>query len=137
MVKTTPHDDFSIAAGIYDGDPGTRKLAAAEGKMWIGEIGMAVGDGFLKLGGWMHSGDFVSAVDGLPYSSNHGIYGIAEYSLSSENGREVGMFVKAGVVPKQRNEISNSVAIGFTLHAISPRVLMMIWALPWRMRKRH
>ncbi|MBL4759251.1 MAG: carbohydrate porin [Mariprofundaceae bacterium] len=115
VIKLMPNDDFSIATGVYDGDPSTRKLAAAEGKMWIGEIGVAIADGYLKLGSWMHTGDFVSAVDGLPYSSNHGIYGIAEYSLSSAD-HEIGMFVKAGVAPKTRNEITHSVAIGITLH---------------------
>jgi len=121
VIKITPNDDFSIAGGVYDGDPSTRKLASAEGKMWIGEVGGAVGDGFLKLGGWLHTGDFTSAVDGVIYNSNYGMYVVGDYTLSSEDdGREVGLFVMAGHVPKARNEIKNYLGVGLTLHGYIP-----------------
>jgi len=121
VIKITPNDDFSIAGGVYDGDPSTRKLASNEGKMWIGEVGGAVGDGRLKLGGWLHTGDFVSAVDGGSYKGNYGMYGVGDYTLHREaDGREVGVFVMGGVVPKARNEIKNYIGVGLTLHGYIP-----------------
>ena len=107
-------------AGVFDGNPASRRISGAEGEMYIAETGVRRGSNSLAAGSWLHRArkDFA----GRSYGRDYGVYGLGEYELCDVGGGSLGGFVQLGWVPKQRNAITRYVGVGLNL----------IGALPFR-----
>lgn len=119
-LRYSPQGAWYVQAGIYDGDPTTRRLSSSEGYMLIAETGIhAKWGGTYKLGVWRHSANKVFASQ--TFSSDYGIYGIVDQPLFSfPAGGEMGVFLQLGWVPKQRNEVTRYVGAGLRLDGVIP-----------------
>ncbi len=103
-----------VHAEVYDGDPATRAVdAAKEGLMWIAEAGLLNHGSAYKMGVWQHTADKV-APDGEVYSSDFGMYAVVDQALNDD----LGVFLQLGVVPSDRNEISQYLGFGVHIHGL-------------------
>jgi len=121
-IRYAPSDNAYISAAVYDGDPSTRKLSKLEGRMEIAEIGFTYADkgmpGSLKVGGWRHTADFISPIDGNPYTSNNGFYLVAEQQFAEWDDGGFGMFLQIGTTPKNRNVVPAYRGIGMNFSGL-------------------
>jgi len=118
-VRIAPTDNSYFEAAIYDGDPNTRNISLAEGKMMIGEVGISSGTGSYKLGYWNHSADKTFA--GRIFGSDFGLYGIIDQELIHfSDDSAIGVFLQYGWIPAARNAITGYLGGGFHLHGIIP-----------------
>jgi len=118
-VRITPSDRLYIQAAIYDGDPSTRQLKSAEGKLSIVETGFSSDSGSYKLGYWNHSADKV--FNGQIYNNDYGLYGVIDQELMHFDGDSaIGAFFQYGWVPAPRNTVTRYVGGGLHLHGLIP-----------------
>jgi porin len=119
-LKYAPQDTWFVQAGIYDGDPTTRRLSSSEGYMLIAEAGVRPEwGGAYKLGVWRHSAN--KAFAGQTFSGDYGLYGIVDQPLLSfAGGAELDGFLQLGWVPKQRNEVHRYVGAGLRVDGMIP-----------------
>ncbi len=100
----------------YDGDPATRALrAGSEGIMWIAETGIHRGESAYKLGLWHHTAP-KSAPDGRIFSSNSGLYAVADQPLNNN----AGIFLQLGIARPDRNDIASYLGLGIHIHGLIP-----------------
>ena len=139
-LKWEPADRISLLGAVYDGDPGDKirnphgvdwKLSSQEGVLGIGEVQIHLGEtekgygGHYKLGVWTHSADVEVSVDYFGtirgYPRDLGVYFVADQVLYCENGDQgLGVFLQAGVAPKDRNPVSNYLGLGFHYLGLIP-----------------
>lgn len=120
-LRINPVDHLYAQAALYDGDPATRRLAAHEGKMGIGEIGYLFDGGAIKAGYWQHTAQVNYA--GRNFSRNYGYYALADarlYRFGEGEARSVNTFVQLGQAAKSRNAVNSYVGAGLHLHGLLP-----------------
>ena len=116
--------------GVYDGDtfdspsgdPGINRhgwhyrLGGRQGWFIMSEAGVSAFDGVrLKLGGWIHTGNF-AGYGCLPtdHAINYGVYAAIERTLAGESGKpgNVEGFLRCGLAPSDRNPLAWSFDTG-------------------------
>jgi len=118
-VRIRPAEPAYFQAAVYDGDPATRKLSAAEGRMLIAETGFTTNSGSYKIGGWRHTAQHVFA--GRNFSGDYGAYGVVDQPLYTfDGGAKIGLFMQYGWVPAERNQITRYVGGGLHVQALMP-----------------
>jgi len=118
-VRVEPSDDLYVQAAVYDGDPSTRALHAAEGKLMIGEAGFSSGTGSYKLGYWHHTADIT--VGARTYMNDYGLYGVIDQELMHFDGDSaIGAFFQYGWAPAARNTVTRYIGGGLHLHGLVP-----------------
>jgi len=118
-AKYAMDDAWYVQAGVYDGDPATKKMNATEGYLSAFEAGMATGEGIVKLGAWHHTAD--RTVAGRSFGSDYGLYGLTDQPLMEFAGMQLGGFAQFGWVPKQRNDIVRYLGAGLHLSGLPLR----------------
>ncbi|MDQ7001044.1 MAG: carbohydrate porin [Mariprofundus sp.] len=118
-VRVTPTGNSYVQMAIYDGDPSTRSIHSAEGKLMLGEAGFSVGTATYKVGYWNHSAD--KAFAGQTFGNDYGMYGIIDQEIMHfDVDSTVGAFFQYGWAPAARNAITRYIGGGFHLHGIIP-----------------
>jgi len=112
-------DDWYVQAGIYDGDPATRRVLASEGRMYIAEAVVKRQGGSSTLGAWLQSATKTQGAQ--TFGSDYGAYLLSEQELLTfGQGAVLGGFVQLGWVPKQRNDITRYLGAGLHLTGAVP-----------------
>ena len=118
-LRVAPSDHTYLQAAIYDGDPATRSLHAAEGKLMIGEAGFNSETGSYKLGYWNHTADIT--VGPRTYSNDYGLYGVIDQELMHFDGDSaIAAFFQYGWAPAARNTVTRYIGGGLHLHGLIP-----------------
>jgi len=118
-VRIAPSDKLYLQAAIYDGDPSTRRLHAAEGHLSIVEGGVSSDTGNYKLGYWNHSADIT--IGARTYSNDYGLYGIIDQELLRFDGdASIAAFVQYGWTPAARNSVTRYIGGGLHMHGLIP-----------------
>lgn len=112
-------DGLYAMAALYEGSPDSEarnrsgvevRLNDAEGLLWIGEGGWKHASGTIKLGGWVHSGDFLDHSSGDLRRGGHGVYGVVDQTL----GSGFAVFARGGASPQRNALISRYAEAGAT-----------------------
>ncbi len=115
--RVTPTNTSYVQAAIYDGDPSTRSIHSAEGKLMLGEAGFSIGTATYKVGYWNHSADKVFA--GQTFGNDYGMYGIIDQEIMHfDEDSMIGAFFQYGWAPAARNAITRYIGVGFHLHGM-------------------
>lgn len=117
---------FYLQAAVFDGDPGSEefndtgfrvRLKDAEGTLTVVEAGASTGDvvglpGTIKLGAFLHSGEFPEHDASGTERRNYGLYAVYDQMVYREpsedpNGEQgLGLFGRAVAAPRDRNLLS-------------------------------
>jgi porin len=156
-LNVEPRDEFFLRLAFFDGDSfdnrqgdprpnrsGTRfELGADQGFFGIGEMGLRWHTngkkdelpGELKVGGWLHTGDFqsnyedengdpylVSGLDPHSHSGNFGVYVAGQQMLwrESDDAQGIYAFARAGAGPQERSFFEAVVDGGLTWRGLIP-----------------
>jgi len=118
-VRVAPTNNSYVQAAMYDGDPSTRSIHSAEGKLMIGEAGFSFGRATYKGGYWNHSADKIFA--GQTFGSDYGLYGIIDQEVMRfDENSTIGAFFQYGWAPAARNTVTRYIGGGLHLHGIIP-----------------
>ncbi|WP_185968838.1 carbohydrate porin [Carboxylicivirga sp. M1479] len=134
IIEYQLSDATNIKAAVYEGDPlslddepynTSFSINKDGGYLSIGEFSYSVSlleklEGTYRVGGYYHSNYFIDmAKPTLEHKGNYGLYFIADQLLSKiTTGRSsLGMFVKFGLAPEDRNEYPFFAAAGLNLYA--------------------
>ncbi len=134
MLKYNHTDQLAVQVAIYDGDPLDlevdpysldHKISSDEGFFTVGEIHYSteLGEnkpGTYKLGAFYHTADFIDITDPTKeYQGNFGIYGIADQMiLPKGDSRGLGVFLKCGFAPDNRNLNDLFFGLGFNYYGL-------------------
>lgn len=128
-----PTDHFYLMTVVYDGIPGdpenprgTRvRFDDGDGVFWGTELGATSSeeDPYYKVavGGWYHTAEFEDYSGNLR-DSNGGLYGIAEYTLFTEDddAQGLGVFFQSGFARADRNQVAHYYGAGLTYTGLIP-----------------
>lgn len=122
-LRIQANQQVYIAAASCDGDPATRKLSKAEGRMDIAEAGFryavdASRPGMFKVGVWQHTALQPQPFGSRLFSRDYGSYAQLEQRLTNWEGGRFGAFLRYGIVPGDRNAVSSDLAAGLNLAGI-------------------
>lgn len=138
-LAITPDDNYGVLAAVYNGDVvddcppdadpqrcndhgldfpfGDGALIMAEGFYKYNQ-GEGQLPGTVKVGGWVHTGDFENLANpAIVESNNHGIYAIWDQMVArlDGEGRNVAVFARVIGAPDDRNEIDFYAEGGLTV----------------------
>lgn len=135
-LRLQPAKSWYIQGAVYDGDsfddPTGDGRTSAHGIHWqissqqgyfsILEFGRTEGrdahnNSMLKLGGWAHSAQFTDNLTGAPLHGNYGLFLAMERSFwrGGREGKELGIFLRGGLSPQDRNRYELAIDGGFNL----------------------
>jgi len=139
-VKVSPSDRWDILMAVYDGDPGDpdesehfpRSDFDSEGGAFIAtEVAYHMSEdtlpGFVKLGIWYNTGDFIDVVDTdssgdeIKRNNNTGGYLVIDKMLfQEEDDQGLGAFFQFGANKTSVNEVNVYIGGGLNYHGLIP-----------------
>lgn len=110
-LRVEPAEGFYAQAALYEGSPDSEaqnrsglevRLHHDEGLLWVGEAGWSGEGAAVKMGGFVHSGEFLDHSSGLLRRGHHGVYGVVEGSIAPG----LTLFVRVGAGPERNALLS-------------------------------
>ena len=136
-IRLESTKSWYLQGGIYDGDSFDNsagdgatnaygiswRINSQQGYFAIFEIGHSkttqesAKPSIFKLGGWRHSASFDDYLTGEPHPGNYGLFFALEKPIWRNNlkGKELGLFFRGGLAPRDRNRYELAVDGGFNL----------------------